>query len=217
MSAEQARNHARDHFYLSLASANPTKEPTCPPHPNGPIHSVCEVLRNVMSSTAEAEIGALYVNTRKGEELLLTLEEMGHPQPPTPVMTDISTACGIVNKTVKQRCTRAIGMQFYWVRDCCAQNHFIMCWAPGEKNLGEYHTKIHPTPHHKRMWKNFVHTQETVVNLSLLLGPTSLQGCIKNILDWSQVQSQVKNRPDGLKTKTDVRTKTDISEPKIWD
>eukprot|EP00957_Ditylum_brightwellii_P148232 11286722-Ditylum_brightwellii.AAC.1 len=135
MSAEEARSRAGGNFYLSAASADPTKQPATPPLPNGPVHTVCKVIRNVMSSAAEAEIGALYVNTRKGEELRLALKEMGHPQPPTPVMTDNSTACGIVNKMVKQRRTRAIDMQFYWVRDRCAQNYFIVYWAPGEYNL----------------------------------------------------------------------------------
>eukprot|EP00957_Ditylum_brightwellii_P183566 13982427-Ditylum_brightwellii.AAC.1 len=68
-----------------------------------------------MASTTEAEIGVLFINARKGEELRLALEEMGHPQPPTPVMTDNSTTCGILNKTVKQKRTQAIDMQFYWV------------------------------------------------------------------------------------------------------
>eukprot|EP00957_Ditylum_brightwellii_P149952 11419741-Ditylum_brightwellii.AAC.1 len=108
MSADQARSRAGCHFYLSSASGDPTKEPPCPPPPNGPVHLVCKVLRNVMSSATEAEIGVLYVNMRKGEELHLALEEMGHPQPPTPVMMDNSMACGIVNKMVKQRGTRAI-------------------------------------------------------------------------------------------------------------
>eukprot|EP00957_Ditylum_brightwellii_P172133 13104587-Ditylum_brightwellii.AAC.2 len=111
-----------------------------------------------MLLAAEAEIGALYVNMHKEEELHLSLKEMGHPQPLTPVMMDNSMAGGIVNKTMKQRLTRAIDMRFYWVRDHCIQNHFIVYWAPGEHNLGDYHTKHHPTPHHKKMQRNFVHT-----------------------------------------------------------
>eukprot|EP00957_Ditylum_brightwellii_P060094 4563788-Ditylum_brightwellii.AAC.1 len=70
-----------------------------------------------MASTAEAEIGALSSNMRKGEELRLALTEMGHPQPPTPVLTDNPIACGIINTRVKQRRTCAIDMRFYWMRD----------------------------------------------------------------------------------------------------
>eukprot|EP00957_Ditylum_brightwellii_P128527 9803600-Ditylum_brightwellii.AAC.1 len=131
MSAEEVRSQAGGRFYLSAASADPTKQLATPSPPNGPVHTVCKVICNIMSSAAEEEIGALYVNTRKDEELRLALKEMGHPQPPTPVMTDNSMACGIANKMVKQHRTRAIDMRFYWVRDCCAQNHFIVYWAPG--------------------------------------------------------------------------------------
>eukprot|EP00957_Ditylum_brightwellii_P131403 10021228-Ditylum_brightwellii.AAC.2 len=108
-----------------------------------------------MASVAEAEIGALYVNTQKGEELYMALEEMGHPQLPTPVMLDNSMACRIVNKMVKQCHTCTIGMRFYWVRDHCSKKYFIMYWVPGEQNLGEYHTKHHSTLHHKKMQRNF--------------------------------------------------------------
>eukprot|EP00957_Ditylum_brightwellii_P207967 15355335-Ditylum_brightwellii.AAC.1 len=71
--------------------------------PNGPVHIVCEILHSVMPSATEVEIGALFTNMRIGEELRLALEEMGHPQPPTLVMTDNSTVYGILNKTVKQK------------------------------------------------------------------------------------------------------------------
>eukprot|EP00957_Ditylum_brightwellii_P172841 13158077-Ditylum_brightwellii.AAC.1 len=70
-----------------------------------------------MASAAEAEVGALYTNAWKGEELRTALEEMGHPQPPTPIMTDNTTANGIVNDTIKQRRSRAIDMRFYWLKD----------------------------------------------------------------------------------------------------
>eukprot|EP00957_Ditylum_brightwellii_P152599 11615613-Ditylum_brightwellii.AAC.1 len=78
-----------------------------------------------MASTTEAETGALFINARKGEELCLALEEMGPLQLSTPVMADSSTMCGILNKTVKQKRSQAIDMQFYWVRDRNAQNHFV--------------------------------------------------------------------------------------------
>eukprot|EP00957_Ditylum_brightwellii_P115604 8817675-Ditylum_brightwellii.AAC.1 len=69
-----------------------------------------------MASAAEAEIGALYTNTRKGEEFRTALQELDHPQPPTPIMTDNTTTNRIVNDTIKQRTLRAIDMQFYWLK-----------------------------------------------------------------------------------------------------
>eukprot|EP00957_Ditylum_brightwellii_P097858 7452083-Ditylum_brightwellii.AAC.1 len=94
---------------LNLATAHEDEVPT-----NCPVHAVCKTIRNVMASSAEAELGALFINAKKGEELRTALEEMGHVQPPAPIMTDNSTACGIINGTMKQRRTRAIDMRFYW-------------------------------------------------------------------------------------------------------
>ena len=53
-----------------------------PPHPplNGPVHILCEILRNVMSSAAEAELGGLFRNGQEGSALRTTLEEMGWKQ-----------------------------------------------------------------------------------------------------------------------------------------
>eukprot|EP00957_Ditylum_brightwellii_P019957 1506629-Ditylum_brightwellii.AAC.1 len=99
MSEMQARSRAGGHFFLSDASPNPSRPPQGLVPLSGPVHTVCEVIHNVMASTADAEIGALYSNTRKGEELRLALTKMGHPQPPTPVLTDNSTAYGTINTT----------------------------------------------------------------------------------------------------------------------
>jgi hypothetical protein len=38
-----------------------------------------------MSSAAEAEIGAVFINAKEGAVLRTTLEEVGHKQPPTPM------------------------------------------------------------------------------------------------------------------------------------
>ena len=70
-----------------------------------------------MSSAAKAEIGALYTNARKGVEERNILRAMGHPQPPTPVQTDNSTADGIINLRVQPKRTNAMDMQFHWLRN----------------------------------------------------------------------------------------------------
>eukprot|EP00957_Ditylum_brightwellii_P014147 1065880-Ditylum_brightwellii.AAC.1 len=58
-------------------------------------------MRNVVTSAAEAEVGALFSNVHMGEQLRTALAEMGHQQPPTPICTDNSTADGIVNNKLK--------------------------------------------------------------------------------------------------------------------
>jgi hypothetical protein len=61
---------------------------------NGAILIVSKVLKHVMSSAAEAEIGAVFINAKEGAVLRTTLEELGHKQPPTPMETDNNTATG---------------------------------------------------------------------------------------------------------------------------
>jgi hypothetical protein len=43
------------------------------------------VLKHVMSSAAEAEIRAVFINAKEGAVLRTTLESLGHPRPPTPL------------------------------------------------------------------------------------------------------------------------------------
>ena len=111
---------------------------------------VASILKHVMASAAEAELGSMFINAKEGEVLITSLEEMGHPQGPTPIQKDNSTASGIINETVKQRRSKAIDMRFYWVRDRCKQKHFLVYWEPGKYNTGDYHTKFHYPSHHKK-------------------------------------------------------------------
>jgi hypothetical protein len=49
---------------------------------NGAILIISTVLKHVMSSAAEAEIGEVFINAKEEAVLGTTLEELGHPQPP---------------------------------------------------------------------------------------------------------------------------------------
>ncbi len=71
-----------------------------------------------MSSAAKAELGAIYINTRKAVKECIILDVMGHKQPATPVQVDNSMAEGIVNKRVQPKRTKATDMRFHWLRDC---------------------------------------------------------------------------------------------------
>jgi hypothetical protein len=70
---------------------------------NGAILIVSKVLKHVMSSAAEAEIGAVFIDAKEGAVLRTTLEESGHKQPPIPMETDNTTATGYSNGTIKQK------------------------------------------------------------------------------------------------------------------
>ena len=86
----KARSRAGGHFFMSSKEEN-AKD-------NGAILNVAKIIKSVMSSAAEAEIGALFINSRQAIPVRRTLEEMGHKQPPTPIQTDDTTALGFVNK-----------------------------------------------------------------------------------------------------------------------
>jgi hypothetical protein len=60
-------------------------------------------MRFVVASAAEANLGALYHNCQTGMIFQLTLSDMGHPQPQTPVHCDNATAVGIENITIKRQ------------------------------------------------------------------------------------------------------------------
>eukprot|EP00804_Cyclotella_cryptica_P012317 CCRYP_020810-RA/>CCRYP_020810-RA protein AED:0.37 eAED:0.37 QI:0/0/0/1/1/1/2/0/434 len=124
LNKEGARSRAWGHHFLSENVPNPSN--------NRAIYNKASIIKSVMSSTAEAELGALYTNARKGVEIRHILEEMGHKQSPTPVQTDDSTADGIINSQVQPKRTKAMEMCFHWLRDCAVnQKQFRFYWRPG--------------------------------------------------------------------------------------
>jgi hypothetical protein len=106
---------------------------------------------------------------------------MGYPQPPTPVQTDNSTACGIANDNIKQQRSQAIDMRFYWVRDRIRQGQFHIHWKPGKVNLADYYTKHHSAAHHQQVRHLYLHPEsepkrQTIPIASALI---VLRGCAK--------------------------------------
>ena len=104
---------------------------------NEPILVLAKVIRNVMASAAEAEVGGLFMNTQEYVPERKTLIELGNPHPPTPLKTDKSTEDGILDGTVKQKRPKALVMKFYLLKDRAAQGEFGIYWAPGAKNIGD--------------------------------------------------------------------------------
>ena len=101
-----------------------------------------------MSSAAEAEFGALYLNAKEAVYLRQILTELGHPQPRTPIQTDNLTAEGVINNIIQPKRTKAMDMRFHWLRGREAQEQFRIYWRPGKTNLMDYFTKHHPPMHH---------------------------------------------------------------------
>ncbi len=109
-----------------------------------------------MSSAAEAELGALYLNAREAVYLRQKIIKMGHPQPRTPIQTDNSTADGVINNKIQPRRTKAMDMRFHWLCDRESQGQFKIYWRPGKTNLADYFTKLHPPLHHVNIRAEFL-------------------------------------------------------------
>ena len=168
LSETEARSRVGGYFFLG------NKDDTL--NRNGAIHIIAKIIKNVVSSAAEAEIAGIYTCAKEAVPVRLNLDEMGHVQPPTEIITDNLTACGILNKTCKQTRSKAIDMNYYWVRDRISQKQFNLIWKRGSENLADYFTKHHPPAHHKRMRPIYLHCIEE--KLANMAKSEDLRGCV---------------------------------------
>ena len=109
----KARSQAGGHFFLSDNSKDPTD--------NGAVLNVAQIIKNAISSTAETELGSLFINTRQEIPARKTIEELGHQQPPTPIQTDNTTALGFVSKNLQPKVIKSVDMRYWWMQDRSGQ------------------------------------------------------------------------------------------------
>ena len=67
------------------------------------ILTIVQIIKAVMSSAADEELGALYINSREAIPQRHLLEKMGHPQPPTLIQVDKITSLGVINITIQPK------------------------------------------------------------------------------------------------------------------
>ena len=126
-----------------------SNDSTDPPN-NGAVLTIAQIIKNVMSSAAEAELGALFINCREAVPARHTLEEMGHKQPPTPMQTDNTTALGVVTNNIASKRLKSMDMKLHWLRCRAAQEQsFRHFWRPGPSNDADHVTKHHAPIHHR--------------------------------------------------------------------
>lgn len=150
----KARSRAGGIGFLGQSQTAPASVPTSPI--NGLLTARSSILDVVVSSAAEAELGALFENMRDGTTIRAILSNFGYPQPSTPIQTDNACAHGIANDKVKLKRSKAFDMRYYWVRDRVKQDQFTVYWREGGHNLADYLTKDHPAKHHRAMRPFFV-------------------------------------------------------------
>jgi hypothetical protein len=91
---------------------------------NCSILNVASVIKNVVASAPESDVGACFHNAQSGAPLRVTLTELGHIQPPPPLHTDNSTAFGILNEKINQKRSKAMDMRYHWLTDRVHQKQF---------------------------------------------------------------------------------------------
>jgi hypothetical protein len=116
LSAPNACSHAGGYLFLGSTPCDGS-----PIQINGAVHVTCTTLKLVSASMAEGELGALFLNAQEAKVIRLVLEELGHPQPPTPIHIDNTTTVGIAKNTIKQQRSCNMEMRYFWLLDGEAQ------------------------------------------------------------------------------------------------
>jgi hypothetical protein len=145
-------------------------------------------MRYVVASDAEAKLGTLLHNCPTGNIFQQTLDNLGHPQPKTPVHCNNATAVGIANNTVKRQRLRSIEMSFFGVGDNVAQDMYKLTWHPVVENLADYQSKHQVGSHHAAIRPYYLHQENSPRILPRALRPSTLKGCV-GTLDGGYVRN----------------------------
>ena len=86
------RSRAGAHIFLS------EYEPV--PKWNGHVLTIAQIIKFVVASASEAELGNMFIIAQAMVSQRNTLEEMGWKKPHSTIQTDNSAAAGVVNNTI---------------------------------------------------------------------------------------------------------------------
>ena len=115
----QARREG-GHFFMSSNTTFPAND--------GTIHNTTQVIKAVMSSAIEAELGALYISAKFVALAQQMIKELGHTQPPMPIQTDNSTTFGVITNKMIPKPTKAFDMYDNWLHNQKQQQQFCFYW-----------------------------------------------------------------------------------------
>ena len=114
---------------------------------NGPVFCTSKIISCVVTSAAEAELGAAFQNAQKGAQFRNTLTELGYPQQPTIISVDNMVAEGLASDTINAKRSKSMDVRFFWLRDRVKKFQFAMKHLPGRWNISDFFTK--PLPRDK--------------------------------------------------------------------
>ena len=157
LNEEYAQNRQGGHHFMSknvLYSTN-----------NGAMHNKASIIKAVMSSAAEAKMGVLYTNARKGWRYKIFWRRWAptalHPHPNRQLD-------GRWHNKLKNypNCTKAMDMRFHWLCDqSMNQRQLRFYWRPGSLLWGDYYTKHHSLAHHRNTRREILTLYKVVMVL----------------------------------------------------
>ena len=86
------------------------------PSNNGDVITIYQIIKAIMSSSAEDELGALFINCREAIPARQELEIMGHRHPTTPIHTDNTTELGVVINNITNKRLKSMDMKLHCLR-----------------------------------------------------------------------------------------------------
>ena len=116
LSESKTRSRAGGHFFMYKNSLIPAN--------NGAVFTISQIIKAVISSAEEAELGALFINCREAILSQHSLKAMVHEQPPTPMQTNNTTAHKVVINNIASKRLKSMYMKLHWIRCRIAQKQF---------------------------------------------------------------------------------------------
>ena len=86
-----------------------------PPN-NVAVANKAKIVKEVMSSAAEAELGEIFINCKESIPARQALDEMGHTKTLTPMQTDNTTAHVVVTNNINRKQLKSMDMRLHWIQ-----------------------------------------------------------------------------------------------------
>jgi hypothetical protein len=105
LSEPKAHSRAGGHMFMAGTEDIPLN--------NGAVLNISQIISAVMSSAAEAELGALFINAKMAVSMQHTLGETRHPQPYSHIQNNNSTAHTLLTNKTMPKVLKAMDMRFH--------------------------------------------------------------------------------------------------------
>ena len=133
----------------------------------GTVLNISQIIKFVMSSASEAELGAHFITVQEMVAMRNTLEEMRRPNTKPLIQTYNSAAAGVVNNNILPSKLKTTDRRLHWLRCREDQGQFQYYWARGGGGLnwGFYSTKHHPPLYHEAKRMKFARTLSSIKDI----------------------------------------------------